>query len=231
MTRWLPVVTCEHGGNRVPRGYRPLFAGADELLASHRGYDVGALGLARSIAAAVGVPLLAHTVSRMVVDLNRSLSHPRAFSPFTRSLDEAARRRLVDSVYAPHRARVERAIAAAARRGPVVHLAVHTFVPVLDGRERNADVGLLYDPARTAERSFCRSLQHRLARDAPALRVRRNYPYRGRDDGLTTALRGRWRDAEYLGIELELNQRWVSDAAAFRRVRRLLAAALCSHIA
>lgn len=227
---WIPVVTCEHGGNRLPAEFRPLFEGAADLLASHRGYDLGALALARSIAGAMGVPLHAHTVSRMVIDLNRSLRHPRVFSTFTRPLDEAARRRLVATVYAPHRTRVEEAVASAARRGRVVHIAVHTFVPVLEGRERNADIGLLYDPARAHERAFCVGLQARLERDAPAFRVRRNYPYRGRDDGLTTALRRTWRDERYVGIELELNQRCVADAATFRRVRRLLAAALCSHV-
>jgi hypothetical protein len=37
--------------------------------------------------------------------------------------------------------------------------------------------------------------------------LRRNYPYRGQSDGLTTALRRQF-GARYLGIELEINQRW-----------------------
>ena len=44
------LVTCEHGGNRVPKEYRRLFAGWEPVLASHRGYDPGALTLARELA-------------------------------------------------------------------------------------------------------------------------------------------------------------------------------------
>jgi hypothetical protein len=46
-----------------------------------------------------------------------------------------------------------------------------------------------------------------LGLEAPGLRVRRNYPYRGVADGFTTALRRRFPADLYLGIELEVNQR------------------------
>ena len=31
------LLTCEHGGNRVPEEFRALFAGQETLLAGHRG--------------------------------------------------------------------------------------------------------------------------------------------------------------------------------------------------
>ena len=31
------LLTCEHGGNTIPRAYAPLFRGASRVLASHRG--------------------------------------------------------------------------------------------------------------------------------------------------------------------------------------------------
>jgi len=30
------LITCEHGGNRIPARYRPLFRGAGKLLDSHQ---------------------------------------------------------------------------------------------------------------------------------------------------------------------------------------------------
>jgi hypothetical protein len=39
--------------------------------------------------------------------------------------------------------------------------------------------------------------------------VRRNYPYRGYADGLTTHLRRRYRGRAYIGIEIEVNQKHV----------------------
>src|ERR1700739_839489 len=37
------IITCEHGGNRIPVPYRRLFRGQRALLDSHRGYDPGSL--------------------------------------------------------------------------------------------------------------------------------------------------------------------------------------------
>ena len=67
-----------------------------------------------------------------------------------------------------------------------------------------------------------------LARAAPQLRVRRNYPYLGRADGLPTATRRRWPQDRYIGFELELNQKRLGEprsiiAAIATSLRELLA--------
>ncbi len=77
------VITCEHGRNRIPV-YRDLFHGHQGLLESHRGYDSGALVMGRALAAAFAAPLVASTVSRLLVDLNRSVGHTRLHSEATR---------------------------------------------------------------------------------------------------------------------------------------------------
>jgi predicted N-formylglutamate amidohydrolase len=219
------IVTCEHGGNQVPRAYRGLFAGARSLLHGHRGYDPGALALALTLAKALRAPLYTHKVSRLVIDLNRSLEHPRLFSAFTRALDAELRDELIETFYVPHRTAVSNAVAKACRRSQVVHLASHSFTPTLDGHERSADFALLYDPARPAEAAFCSAVKKDLRSRAPSLVVRRNYPYRGTSDGLTTALRRVHDDDHYLGIELELNQKHTRVPATFGRLQRVLAAA------
>ena len=101
---------------------------------------------------------------------------------------------------------------------PVVHLGVHSFAPHLAGVRRDFEVGLLYDPSRTAERLLAKSWQKRLREFAPELHVRRNAPYRGDADGLTTALRRDLSSREYLGLELELNQRALERAERRRRL-------------
>ena len=75
------LVTCEHGGNRIPSSLQPLFRGYRALLATHRGFDPGALVMARQLATAFAAPLVTSTTSRLVVDLNRSIGHPRLYSP------------------------------------------------------------------------------------------------------------------------------------------------------
>lgn len=216
--RWALVVSCEHGGNEVPAELEPLFAARREHLTSHRGWDPGALELAERLAQELGAPLVVSRLSRLVVDPNRSPHNRACFSEVTRPLSRDARRELLARHHAPHRRRVQEAVAAQMRRGgPVVHLGVHTFTPVLDGVERRVEIGLLYDPRRANERAFCRRLGAELKRRLPKLRVRYNNPYRGRSDGLTTTLRRRWGDDVYLGVELEVSQRLLVDGGDVRR--------------
>ena len=83
--------TCEHGGNRTPPPFDALFRGHERLLASHRGYDAGALELARDLAHLLGAPCVAATVSRLVVELNRPSDDPAFFSALMRRAPERYR--------------------------------------------------------------------------------------------------------------------------------------------
>ena len=218
------LITCEHGGNRIPARYRPLFRGREALLDSHRGYDPGALVMARELARAFGAPLVASTVSRLLIDLNRSLGHPRCLSAATRGAPRTLRAEIVERHYLPYRTQVECLVGRLVSRGRrVIHVSSHSFTPELDGRVRGADVGLLYDPGRHAEVALCARWKARLVEMAPQLRVRRNYPYAGKGDGLTRYLRMHFPAGAYVGIELEVNQGIV--LAAGRRwpwLRRVL---------
>jgi predicted N-formylglutamate amidohydrolase len=225
-TRESLLLTCEHGGNRIPRPYAHLFRGAGTLVASHRGWDPGALALARLLARELARPLLAVTTSRLVVEANRSAHNPRIWSRFTKDLPAAERDRILERWWRPHREEVEGAVAKTIARGRrAVHVAVHSFTPELDGVVRNAEIGLLYDSRRKREAELCRRWAAILHRLDPALRVRFNYPYSGAADGLTTALRRRHPQARYLGIELEINQALVGSRG-WRRFQEHVAESL-----
>ena len=222
------LVTCEHGGNHVPGAFRDLFRGRQALLASHRGWDAGALQVGRDLARRFAAPLVYSRTSRLLVDLNRSPGHPRLFSPLTRPLPAAQRVAIFAGHYLPYRAEVQRRVADALARGrAVVHISSHSFVPVLDGVRRDADVGLLYDPRRAGERELARRWRAALSHLRPDLRVRCNYPYAGRADGLTSHLRRLHPASRYAGIELEVNQRHVrAGGREWTRLRHALAESL-----
>jgi len=203
------ILSCEHGGNRVPARYRRFFADCEWLLASHRGYDPGALAVARELAAATGAPLFYSTTTRLLIELNRTLDHPQLFSTRATRMTSAMRAELLRRYYLPYWRGVESRVARALRSGhAVVHLSCHSFTPQLAGVERNADVGLLFDPRRALEAEFCRLWRAALRRRAPRLRVRHNYPYQGTTDSLTRALRGKFARRPYLGLALEINQKF-----------------------
>jgi predicted N-formylglutamate amidohydrolase len=212
---WAPLITCEHAGNAVPPGYLPLFAGREGLLASHRGFDLGALATAEALARATGAPLLSVALTRLLADHNRSIGHPRLFSDITKPLPRRTRLEILATCYVPHREAVIRKIAALRATGRrVLHIASHSFTPRLGDVVRHCDVGFLYDPKRAVEKAFCSRWLRELRCLDGALILRRNYPYRGVTDGLVTALRRRFGEA-YVGMELEVNQRFAlgSDEA------------------
>ena len=211
--RWPIVITCEHGGNRIPLMYRGLFRGQRRQLESHRGYDPGALVMARALATAFAAPLVASTVSRLLVDLNRSVGHPRLHIEAIRKAPAEVRQRILKDYYQPYRAQAERVVKrAVADDGFVIHLSSHSFTPELDGKVRNADIGLLYDPVRKSEGELCERWKASLKTCAPDLTVRRNYPYAGKGDGLTLWFRRHLPTDAYGGIELEVNQKHVFTA-------------------
>jgi len=207
------VITCEHGGNRIPNPYSDLFTDHQALLDSHRGFDPGALSMAKALATAFAAPLVTATVSRLLVDLNRSVGHPRLYFEAIHNEPPEIRQRILKHYYQPYRARAEHLVRQAiVDHGQVIHLSSHSFTPELHGKVRDADIGLLYDPSRPGEVDFCECWRAALKVCAPGLKVRRNYPYAGKGDGLTAWFRRRLAPADYVGVELEINQKHIIRA-------------------
>lgn len=222
------LLTCEHASARVPARHAALFAGEAALLSSHRASDRGALELARRLGRTLGAPLVAGAVSRLLVDLNRSLDAPDLHCAAVRALPAGERAELVASYWRPHREAVEREVRRLSRRGrTVLHVGVHAFTPEWKGRLRELDVGLLHDPRRDREAAACRAWRRALRAALPELRVHLNRPYRGWTDGLTTTLRQRWDPDRYLGLELEVNQSWpLGERGRWSLLQRALARTL-----
>ena len=217
------IVTCEHGGHRIPPAWRQLFRGAADVLKSHRGWDPGALKLAREFARQLQAPLYFSETSRLLIELNRSPGHPRLFSEFTSPLPEQQRQLLINTFYLPYRRQVGSQIARFINRGShVLHVSVHSFTPVWNGQQRGTSIGLLYDPRRPQERDLCRQWKQQLQNMAPDYTIHSNQPYRGIADGFTTQLRkqhpaipaGLNSGAQgcYAGIEVEVNQSLIQSA-------------------
>lgn len=210
----------------MPEEYAPLFAGAARVLDTHRGYDLGALDVARAFGRRLGVAPFTATTTRLVVDLNRSPDNRNVFSAYTRGLEPERRAALLAAHYRPYREAVENAVAGGVRGGgDVLHVSAHSFTPVLRGEVRRCDVGFLYDPGRPAEVELVEAWNVALRAVAPDLTLRRNYPYRGVSDALVTYLRRRYASRGYAGMELEINQKHVGTPG-WRALVAVLAATL-----
>ena len=180
--------------------------------------------MARELADALHAPLVTSTVSRLLIDLNRSIGHPQLFSVVTRVVPATLREGIVARHYLPYRGQVEQLV----RRVGVARPARDSrFVPQLhagtlrQGAPRRRRPALSPRPARGS--ALCARWKASLADMAPELRVRRNYPYAGKGDGLTSYLRRCFPPAAYVGIELEVNQKIVfAGGRRWTALRRVL---------
>jgi predicted N-formylglutamate amidohydrolase len=228
------LLSCEHGGNEIPKEWRHLFAGIGPTIDTHRGLDIGALDASRAVARNTKAPLFYSKTTRLLVDLNRELRSSTAFSEFTKPLPKAERERLVSEYWKPHRDRVENWVRDHLSSGPIVHIAIHSFTPVFDGLHRPTDIGLLYDPSRAREKDFCGRWRRALiaAEKDDEYLVHCNAPYRGVSDSLPTSLRKRIPQSKYLGLEVELNQKFAEDGGPpWARLKRLVSSTLKAVLA
>jgi len=222
------IISCEHASNRVPPCWAHLFAGKKAVLATHQAYDPGAAGLARGLSRRLQASVHLGTITRLLIDLNRSPTNRKSlFTPYSRKLGPNDREQLLQKYYQPYREKIVEEIGGTiAQDNPVLHISVHSFAPALRGKVRKADIGLLYDPARRPEKGLCAFLAGFLRGKMVPSRVRRNYPYLGITDGLTSFLREKYVAKMYAGIEIEINQKLLEQKDECKMVEAIFAEGL-----
>ena len=197
------ILTCEHASNQLPAAFKK--AVPTEVLKTHRAYDIGAQAVFRKLVRFAKPEFYSEgKFSRLFVDLNRTITNKSAFSDFLRDNEKAKAQ--ATAYWKEYRDNVENFIVSN-KGAPIVHLGIHSFTPVLNGKVRNTDIGILYDPARPQERAYALVIKDEIKRLYPAMKVRFNYPYKGTSDGLTTTLRKKF-GPRYVGIEIEINQKF-----------------------
>lgn len=221
------IFTCEHAVDSVPKAYKGLFAPHGQLLKTHRAIDFGASKIAHYLAELFQCELIEASATRLLVDCNRSLSNRACFSEITRPLPKAEKENIAERYYLPYRKAVQDLIHNKNKQGNIIwHFSIHSFTPKLDNIVRNADIGILYDPKRSEEKRLAEELRQLIKKHAPKYRVRKNYPYRGSDDGFTPALRKQFSASDYVGIEIECNQALVFNDRDFSQLRDVLGKSL-----
>lgn len=210
------LISCEHAGNFIPEAYGFIFADALTDLDSHKGWDPGAWEVALSLGSALNAEPMGAHFSRLLIEPNRSLSHPQLFSKYTGKLSLDEKNKLIAEYYLPYRNQIEDKIHSLEK--PVLHLSIHSFTPIWNEKERLVDIGLLFDPERTAENLFCAKLKKEIESKRKGFLCKFNEPYLGIDDGFTTYLRTRFGDADYQGIEIEINQKYIANLSPIKEI-------------
>jgi predicted N-formylglutamate amidohydrolase len=176
------VILCDHASNAIPAEYGQLGM-APSQLGRHIAYDIGAAGVTRGLAAALAVPAVLSTFSRLLIDPNRGRDDPtmvmrlsdRAIVPGNARIGEDEIARRVDRYYDPYHAAITAQIDAGIAAGkPPVLFSVHSFTPVWHDVPRRWQVGVLWD----RDPRFAVPLIEALETEGD-LEVGDNEPYRG----------------------------------------------------
>jgi predicted N-formylglutamate amidohydrolase len=224
------IITCEHAVNTIPSAYQPLFHQQPDVLDSHRAIDFGARYIAKQFTQVLKCPLFEATTSRLLIECNRSLNHPKCFSEFTQGLTEEEKQVLIDQYYQPFRQAAETYIGNTIEKGiQIIHLSIHSFTPVFNNIPRNADIGLLYDPTRRGEKTLAAQWREYLLKEKAPYHVRMNYPYQGISNGFVSSLRKQYPETSYLGFEVESNQALTQDASKLEALSQSLTSSF-SHL-
>ena len=215
------ILTCEHGGNEIPQKYASYFEEHQDVLKTHRGFDLGALEFFNHLKPLANFVSFSKT-SRLLIELNRSLHHKNLFSEFTKDLPLSAKKELINEHYLPYRNSIENKISKYINNKKlVIHLSIHSFTPVLNGVKRNCDIGLLFDSRIPLEREVAKFLKDAILTKTDDSKVRYNYPYLGKMDGFTTYLRKQF-PKNYVGIEIEINQKYAENNNTQKVLKNIL---------
>ena len=219
---------CEHSGKAVPAALGGLGI-AEEDLNDHIGWDIGAEGVTRHLAAMFGATAVLATYSRLVIDANRPLGHPGSMPeesdarriPTNIGLSADARRARQEACFWPyHRMAARHRIRLSKEQEPVL-VFVHSFTPQMaDGSPRPWEIGILWDED---ERLAAPMLNHLGA--SMGDKVGDNQPYSGKGGtGYSSHIHAKETGLPH--IMLEVRNDLIRDEAGQRQWAEVLADAL-----
>ena len=147
------LLVADHSSPFFPAGLKQLGV-ADSVLGKHVTWDIGSDKLTRFLADRLDSPAVLAGFSRLIVDPNRKLDAPTAFTPLSDGisipgnigLDDKHKALRVQSFFKPYHDAISDKLNAFKQQGIVpAMLSVHTFTPVLDGIVRPWHIGIMWD--------------------------------------------------------------------------------------
>jgi predicted N-formylglutamate amidohydrolase len=222
------VILVDHAGSRIPRRLNNLGLPASELQ-RHIAWDIGALSVARQMAAALDAPLLAQNYSRLVIDCNRDPKVASSIPQLSESVEipgnmnlseeEVVARRV--EIFEPYHERVRALLEQrAAEKTTTIVVAQHTMTDVYKGERRPMHAAVLYN----RDRRFAGLVLDALRRDR-ALQIADNQPYFVSDEtDYSIPRHGEARGLPH--VEIEIRQDLVSDVPGQTRWAQRITGAL-----
>jgi predicted N-formylglutamate amidohydrolase len=209
------LIVVDHAGRRIPRRLGDLGLPASELQ-RHIAWDIGALAVARQVAAALDAPLLAQTYSRLVIDCNRDPRVPASIPRSSESIEIPGNLRLSEAevaarrneIFDPYHGRIRALLDERAAAGrPTILVAQHSMTNIYQGLRRHMHAAVLYN----RDRRFAGLVLDELRRETDLV-IADNEPYFVSDaTDYTIPHHGEARGLPH--VEIEIRQDLVDEAA------------------
>jgi predicted N-formylglutamate amidohydrolase len=222
------VIVVDHASRRIPRRLKDLGLAASELQ-RHIAWDIGALGVARQVAAALDAPLVAQNYSRLVIDCNRDPKVPSSIPllseaseiPGNVGLSEAEITARRAEIFEPYHRQIRALLDERAAAGrPTILVAQHSMTNIYHGVKRPMHAAILYN----RDRRFAGLMLDMLRREA-GLVIADNEPYFVSDDtDYTIPQHGEARGLPH--VEIEIRQDLIGDEAGQAEWARRITQAL-----
>ena len=217
------LLVCDHASNRFPRSLETM--GLEYLdRVSHIALDIGANAVAEMLADNLGATAVLCQYSRLIVDCNRELIDDSAFLENSDGVDvsgnhnlqESEKERRASEIYWPYHNAIKDQIVRLKKHSidPVV-ISIHSFTPVINGNDREWEIGVLWDKDPITAEIFLTRLG-----DAGYL-VGDNEPYSGKDpEDFTIDYHAESIGLPHVGIEI--SQNLISHDDGVKRVSNIL---------
>jgi predicted N-formylglutamate amidohydrolase len=175
------VLVCDHASNRIPAGYGDLGLSAIDRL-RHIAWDPGALAVSLQLAEQLDAPLVHSTVSRLVIDCNRTHAAPELIwsvsetteIPGNRDIGESERTHRIEAFHTPFHTAIDAVLDRRAAAGqPTILVAMHSFTPVYKGVYRPWPIGFIHG----VDTTYTKGVFDAVRAEQPGLNVGWNEPY------------------------------------------------------
>ncbi len=175
------VFACDHASNRFPAPHGDLGLTPHQRL-MHIAWDPGALAVALELSDALDAPLVASTVSRLVIDCNRRHDAPdlipiiseRTEIPGNAGVGDNERARRIGAYHEPFHAAIEDVLDRRKAAGTdTILVTIHSFTPVYKDVQRPWPIGLIH----AHDARFTAALRDALVAADAGLEVGWNQPY------------------------------------------------------
>ena len=220
----LPILlVCDHASRRIPSKLADM--GLDPVVRHcHLAWDIGAGPLTEKLAASLGATAVLCEYSRLVIDCNRQLMDPGAFLEFgdgvvipgNRNLQPTDKGARADEIYWPYHRAIDTQIERFSLHDTApAFIAIHSFTPVMNGKSRPWEIGVLWDRDRVTAEIFIHDFRE------AGFMVGDNEPYSGKaPQDFTIDHHAEPRNLSHVGIEIR--QDLIHDDKGVERVAAVM---------